>query len=391
MQSIDWRLVAASILVVTVATQPAFIAAATIAQAGPEIGYAARELGFLTAGFFLTASLSSRVLGRFVEDVGWRPAMLANALVATGVLVSIAVWVDRLAALAAALVVAAIAYGTANPAANLALARAIPPERRGLVFGLKHAGIPTSSMLAGIAVPALALTVGWRAAFAASAALAVLVAFLIPRPGERDALGANAAVSATAMRPAWLGVLSIGSAFATVAAIALGTFQVDAALARGFDAGAAGTILAVGSLASIAARAGYGALADRRRAQGLGWVAVLTAMGAMTFAAMGFTTGTGFVVATVIAFATGWAWPGLFTYGVVNANQGRPAGSTAATQAGIFLGAGLGPAGLGWIIDRYSYEAAWAATAVSLLVAAALVTVVTQWGLDRPRRLVDLG
>ncbi|MDH3306118.1 MAG: MFS transporter [Acidimicrobiia bacterium] len=377
-----WRLVAASILVVTVATQPAFIAASTIAQAGPEIGYTAKTLGYLTAAFFLTASASSRLVGRFVEQFGWRRAMLVNAIGAAAVLATIAMFVDSVPGLAVALIIAGAFYGTANPAANLALARVIPSDRRGLIFGLKHAGIPTSSLLAGIAVPAVALTVGWRWAFGISALLAVGVAWLIPP--QNDGVRHERSTSSPArgdMAARWLALLSLGSAFATVSAIALGTFHVDAALSLGFGEGAAGNILALGSLASILARASYGALADRRRSDGLHWVAILMAVGALTFAGLGYTQGGWFVVATIVGFSTAWGWPGLFTFGVVQANQGRPAGSTAVTQAGIFLGAGLGPAGLGWIIDNVSYEAAWLTVAACLTVASVLVTIVTRKGL----------
>ena len=384
LSSINWRLVAASILVVTVATQPAFVVAATIEQAGPELGYGAQMLGFMTAAYFLTAAASSRLIGgRVVERIGWRRSMLANAVGAALVLSGIGAFAHSVRDLFAGLIPAAVLYGLANPAANLALARDVPPARQGLIFGFKHGGIPTSSLLAGLAVPTIALTLGWRWVFAASALLALAVVVLIPRePRPYESAVTVAPAYQRGMGTAWLTMLSLGSAFATVAAMALGAFHVDAAIDAGFSEGQAGLILALGSAASITARITYGYWADRKQANGLSWVALAVLVGALAFVLFALVPSGVFIVLTVIAFATGWGWPGLMTFGVVRANAGQPAASTAITQAGIFLGAGLGPAGLGWLIENRSYDAAWLATAASLTIAAGVVTFVVRRGLE---------
>lgn len=373
-RSLNWRLIAVSILVVTAATQPVFIAAATIGQAGPAIGYDAQTLGLLTSLFFLTASASSTMVGGLVERVGWRPVMRVNALGSAVILIVIATTVSTVTGLAIALVAAAALYGAANPAANLALARAIPVDRRGLVFGLKHAGIPGSSLLAGLAVPLVALTLGWRWTFGLAALVGLSVLVLTPAETNRPPLSTEA--PSRAMSTRWLSILGVGTAFASLAAVVLATFHVDAALELGYSEAAAGIILAAGSLVSISVRAVYGYLADRYDAPGFGFVAALTLAGAAAFSALAVAGTAGFVVLTLVAFATGWAWPGLITYSVVRANEGRPAGSTAITQAGIFLGAGLGPAGVGWLIGQTSYPTAWLVVAGALLIATGIVGTV---------------
>lgn len=380
-RSLDWRLVAVSILVVTAATQPIFITASTIAQAGPALGYDAQGLGLLTSLFFLTAGISSTLVGGFVERVGWRPVMRINAVGSAVILVVIATVARNVTTLAVALVFAAALYGMANPAANLALARAIPPERRGLIFGLKHAGIPGSSLLAGLAVPLVTLTLGWEWTFGLAAAVGIVVLVLVP--GDAGETPAVSGPPPPAMSTRWLSILGIGTAFATLAAVALGTFHVDAALAFGFSEAAAGVILAAGSLVSITARALYGFIADRYDSTGFAFVAGLTLAGAAAFVALAVAGTAGFVALTLVAFATGWAWPGLVTYSVVRANEGRPAGSTAITQAGIFMGAGFGPAGVGWLIETTSYPTAWVVVAAALVVSSAVVLVV--------RRQLELG
>ncbi len=377
---LHWRLIASAVLVITVSTLPAFITAAAIAQAGPELGYGVQELGILTSIFFLTAAVSSSRIGNLVERIGWHRTMRFNALAASMLLLVIATAVRNVWALGIVLAITAAIYGAANPAANLALARHIPSDRRGLVFGIKHAGIPSASLLAGIAVPSIVLTVGWRWAYGLGAVIALGLLWLIP-PESTRSIPVEPAAQHQPMTSRWLTVLGIGSGFATLAAGVLGTFHVDAAISHGFSEAGAGTLLAVASLTTIVARATYGYLADRTGSSGLGFMMWLAVIGATCFFALGATRSAWFAIVTLAAFSTGWGWPGLLTFGVVRANAGRPAGSTAITQAGVFLGAGAGPALFGWLIENRSYQAAWTVTGVSLLVAAALVGAVRQRGI----------
>ena len=69
-------------------------------------------------------------------------------------------------------------------ASNLTLSRSVPAHRLGLSFGVKQAAIPLATLLAGAAVPAVALTVGWRWAYVIASGLAVLALLGAPRGGE---------------------------------------------------------------------------------------------------------------------------------------------------------------------------------------------------------------
>lgn len=374
LSQLNWRLILTAILATTVATLPTFLAASSIAQAGAELGYGALELGYLTSAFFLVAAASSSLIGGVAERLGWRTTLRISTTAATVILLAISFTADSVAALGGYLVLSAIFYGMVNPAANMALARDIPSDRRALVFGLKHAGIPMSTMFSGLAVPIVVVRYGWRAAFAAGALIAVATWFLIPR--ERASVTAEhveAASSGQVMRLKHLAALALGSACATVAAATLGTFTVDAAIAQGISPGEAGSLLAIASVASIVMRAGYGLMADRREATGLGTASILMLIGGALFFVLIFSGPALFGFLIVALFATAWAWPGLMTFGIIRANQGRPAGSTAITQAGIFIGAGLGPVGVGWLIENQSYEAGWAVTGMTLFIAAAVI------------------
>ena len=94
------------------------------------------------------------------------------------------------------------------------------------------------------------------------------------------------------------------------------------------------------------------------------------------FLLLGLTTGWVFALLVLVAFATGWGWPGLMTYTVVTANSGTAAVSSGITQAGIFFGAGLGPVVLGLVADRWSFDAVWLVVAAALALAAITVGLV---------------
>jgi MFS family permease len=178
------------------------------------------------------------------------------------------------------------------------------------------------------------------------------------------------------MSTRWLLGLASGSALATWAAIGLGTYLVSAALELGFTESEAGWLQFSGAAISISTRIGVGVLTDRYRWSGFGGIAVLTGVGALVFALLPIATSVWFVIGVLVAYGTGWGWPGLMTYTVVNANRGSVASSSSITQAGVFVGAGAGPLLLGYVIDRGSYDAAWLTVAAGLVGASAIILVV---------------
>lgn len=366
------RLMALAILVVTVSTQPVFLLGAAFLQIGDELGFGPTGLGVLTALFFLTASVSSAPLGKMVERIGWQRAMRINVVASLTMTLLIAAVARHIIVLGLLLVLAGSVYGLANPSANQALADHVDPRRRALVFGLKHAGIPLSSLVAGLAVPVIVLTVGWRPAFVTALALGGIVLALIP--GEHIPAGSHGGApdprrAVAPLSPHLLTALALASSFATWAAIALSTYLVAAAVDVGFTEAEGGLLLFAGSGVSITARVSIGALTDRVGGRGFGAMATLTGLGAVVFLLLVTASGPAFAALVVAGFATGWAWPGLMTYTVVNANAGSAASSSAITQAGVFVGAGFGPVILGAIIDRWGFDAAWITVAVALAIA----------------------
>jgi MFS family permease len=379
------RLLLISVLTITASALPVFLVGAAFIQMGPELGFSAAGLGVLTAVFFLSSALSSAPLGRVVERIGWRTAIRINAAVAGLVLIAIGTIVHSLGALIAALLVGGLAYGFANPAANRALADHVDPRHAALVFGLKHAGIPVATLLAGLAVPLVVLTLGWRFAYAIGAILTVIIWWLMaltPR-GVGDSSSIEGSHHAEDPRRSvaplvgWrLTGLSAGAALATLAAIALGTFLVAAAVDTGFSESAAGLLLFAGSVSTIAGRVVAGVVTDRIGGRGFGGLALLMGTGAVLLLLLPRSAGVVFGLVVLGAFATAWGWPGLMTYTVVNANRATAAASSGITQAGVFAGAGGGPLLLGFLVERYSFSTVWVVVAGALIVATVLVVAV---------------
>ena len=137
----------------------------------------------------------------------------------------------------------------------------MPAARLGLSFGIKQAAIPIATLLAGAAVPTVALTVGWRWAYLIGAAVALLALLITPR----DAAGRERSTSAPGERAtAALSVIGIAAGLAAAAAGALGIFLVASAVDRGIDPGVAGLTLTLGSVVGLVLRLLHGWLADRR-------------------------------------------------------------------------------------------------------------------------------
>lgn len=378
-QPIPVRRLLISIVMVMVSTLPVFLTGASFLQLEEDIGLTPTTLGVVTAAFFLTASITSTPLGRLVERIGWRTAMRINCVVSAAIVILIAFVADGPLTHGMFMVAAGAIYGFTNPAANHALAQGAPANRRGVVFGLKHAGIPASTLAAGAAVPLLVLTIGWRPTFALATVFGVVAWVLISSEGESPAVNAEPSATRPALPPlrrSQLVTLAVGSAFATWAAVFLGTFLVAAAVEASFTESQAGVLLFLGSGASITARVIYGVIADRRASTGFVGVSLIMAMGTLALLIVPMTDGLGFALAVIAGFALGWGWPGLMTYSVVNANTGSAASSSAITQSGIFFGAGAGPVVLGWVVDNYSFDTAWWVVAGMLSVSAVVMFTV---------------
>jgi MFS family permease len=375
------RVLAGTAAVTTVCVLPSFLLGAMAVQVGRDLGIDPSGIGLAFGAFFAAASVASAPLGRVTEARGpvWS-LRVATVVTAGSCLVTAAVG-RSLATLLAPIAVAGAANALCQPAANLLLARAVPAHRQGFAFATKQSAIPFATLLAGVAVPALALTVGWRWAFVGAAGLAVAAGAGLPDVGrvlgDADRSARDVVAAGRPSRPPTdvplrvMATLAVGIGFGAAAGGTLGSFLVSAAVDGGLSEGAAGWLLTAGSIAGITVRLLAGVQADRRDGGHLRVVATMLLLGAGAFGVLAIGEEWTYLLAGPAGFMTAWAWPGLFNLAVVRANPARPAAATGITQTGTYVGAVSGPLLFGFIAEHASFRVAWLVAAVFALVGSA--------------------
>lgn len=369
---LDYRPIILAVAVATAGVLPAFLTGGLAVQLREELDFGSGALGLAVAAFFGFSAAMSAVMGRFVERIGAHRGMRLAVIGSAASLLGVALFARSWTGLVACLMLGGLANATTHPATHLSLARNVPPGRQGLSFGIKQAAIPTATLLAGLAVPTLALTVGWRWAFAGAAALALLVAIVVPRETQGGVRRVKEARAGDA-RVAPLVLLALGIGLGSTAATPLGAFLVESSVVSGLRPGTAGLLLALGSAFSIVVRVVLGNLADRMSGGRLRLVAAMLGIGVAGFALLSTGMGSLLVVGTLLGFGAGWGWPGIFNFAIVKTNPGAPAAATGITQTGASGGAALGPLIFGLVVEWTSYSTAWLVCGAFALAALAAI------------------
>lgn len=378
-EGVRWRTASLAVAVIAITILPAFMTGALAIRLGDDIGIDLAGIGGLYGVLFGTAALASAPTGRLVQRLGWETGIRAAAA-GTGVaLISMATfsnaWWAAWWPIAALFALAGVAAAASQGASNLALVRSVPPDRFGLLFGLKHSAVPIAAMLGGLAVPSIALTIGWRQAFAIAAVLAFATMLAVPL--RRDRTGTAVVSRAPKQRPttpvSTLAALAVAAALGHAGIDALGAFVVPYAASVGVAEGLAGILLTVGSLAGLVTRLAAGWMVDSRQHAGLAWIAALLLSGSLGFFVLAAGGRPFLVIGTLIAFAGGWGWAGLLTFVVVRANPETAAVATGIANTGKYIGAALGPVIFGYLAEQASFVTAWTAACVVLLAGGVLM------------------
>jgi MFS family permease len=368
------RAVSASLISTAQGMLPVYMIGGLAVQISSEMGFGPRQLGIATTVYFAVSAVGSTPAGHFVQRVGAYPGIVLTAVLSGGALLGIAGLATSWASLVALLVVAGMGNAFAQPSANLLLARGVPIARQGFFFGVKQAAVPITTLLAGISVPLIGLTIGWRWAFVIVTLGSLLLPFISPRPPRETKRRAAPPRGDVDRLP--LIVLAAGAMLGAAAANSIGVFLVASAVDAGLAASIAGYLLAVGSALGIITRLTVGALADRREGAHLVRVAIMLAGGCVGFALLAIADPPVlFLLGTSIAFIAGWGWNGLFTFSVVRSYREAAAAATGLTQTGLWLGGMLGPLLFGLVAEARSFAAAWAGAGVVMLVAAVVIMV----------------
>ena len=354
-----------------VGTLPVFLTGALAVQIGRDFSFGPSRLGIASGAFFAAAAAGSALMGRLAERIGPGRAMRSAALAAAALMAALSV-APGFPAFLVLLLLAGFGNSLAQVGANLLVAKGIHPSRQGWSLALKQAGVPAGTLLGGLAVPALGVTVGWRWAYVVGALGALGAAATVPigvvPPAGRDR-PTRTGSGDVPLRP--LVLLAIAVGFAAAANGTLATFVVSAGVEAGLGESAAGLVLTFGSAAGISMRLLMGRRADVRGGKHLPVVSILLLGGSVGYLLLAPGAVPTHLVGAAVAFGSGWAWPGLFNLAVVRLNPTAPAAATGITQTGVYVGALAGPVLFGLVVEAGGYGIAWTLAGVSSALAAA--------------------
>jgi MFS family permease len=123
------------------------------------------QIGSLTTLFFLGAILASIPVGWLADRLGVRGFLIAVQGV-SGLAVAAIPWLHTYRGLLGVMFLAGVGHGTVMVLTNKALYDWFPRERLATAMGAKFVAISCPGIVAGTAIPMLALWVGWQQALA---------------------------------------------------------------------------------------------------------------------------------------------------------------------------------------------------------------------------------
>jgi MFS family permease len=339
------------------------------------------QVAFIVPAIYVGGLFFSLPGGRLADRLGVRKSLLAGlALGAIGLVA--AAGAPRFVAFLLFLFVAGIGWSIVNPALGRGIIDVFPVRERGVAMGIKQMGLTLGGLAAALVLPAVATTLGWRAAILACGAIVaipVLAAWPVLAPLEAGAAAAagprRAADWSWARRPAVLVFFGGGLLLGMVQAAVLSYLPLYCVQALGFDKIGAGLLVACAQAGGAVSRLVLGAASDRWLAgRRSAWLALTSAVGALVFGVYALAPITAAPAAAALAFAAGvgaYGWVGIFF--VISAEVGGPRQAgllSGMAYTSIVVGLLVGPGIFGLLlVSADSYRAALAAfTAIATLV-----------------------
>src|SRR5688572_12907818 len=150
----------------TLGTLPVFLLSSQSVYIRDELDFDEVQFGVAVSVFFAAAAAAALLGGGLTDRMGRRASTVTAGLIAAAGGFGLAWATYSWAVLILLMVVLGVANAACQVTSNLTLARAVPPHRRGLGFGVKQSAIPLAIMIGGLAVPVVGAVVGWRWTFA---------------------------------------------------------------------------------------------------------------------------------------------------------------------------------------------------------------------------------
>jgi MFS family permease len=345
-----------------------------------ELGITRTEIGLFQSVLALTMTGAALAGGRAADRLGERLVLIASGLV-MGVASLTTVFVGSFGALLLVALALGLGSGVQNPAGSAAIMRWFPPRRRGVAMGIRQTGVPFGGVFAAIALPWVAISWGWRAAYVVAGLLSLLGAAVVaasyfdpPRETGPGAARMRSLRDLVADRRLWLlSVTYNGQIVAQYAAtVYLVLFLHEA---HQFSLAGAAALLALTNVTAIGARIGWGLLSDSVFAAARRPVFVivigLTLAGTLAAAALPREAPGWLVVAFVVLLGlSAFSWTGIWVAMTVELSGAASAASAVAwVQFLGGVGSLAGPPIFGYLVDSTgSYRIAWLATALPVVL-----------------------
>jgi MFS family permease len=360
---------------VVATVMPGFLAASLAPRIRADFPYGDSTLGLAVALFYVVSAACSVPAGRLVDRIGAAAGMrLAAAFTAVSCL-TIAALAESAAGLTALMLIGGAGNALGGPSVSALLKREVAVSRQGLAFGAQQAGAPMGALLAGLALPLIAIPFGWRWAFVAAAAIALTAIACAPRPapaaGGRRAAGRRGAGFGS------VHALGLAAVLASAAGVGFVSFLVIYAVDRGMSESAAGLLLAGVSLVATTSRIVLGIFADRGAQEPLRPVAAMLLASVAGYLLLTAGEPGVIAIAALLAGTLGWAWPGGLNLAVVQRSPDAPAWAVGVMMSGLFVGAVGGPLLTGFLAEHDRFALAWIACAALALLAAATIARVS--------------
>ena len=151
-------------LIQIIATATALALPPIAPHVAQDFGIDAHYIGFQISLIYLAGTVASATSGTWLHRHGavlMEVASLAFFALGLGLLA-----LARLDMAVVGSLAIGLGYGLQNPASSQILNRVCPPDKRGLVFSIKQAGVPLGAVVSSIALPVLDQSIGWRMALA---------------------------------------------------------------------------------------------------------------------------------------------------------------------------------------------------------------------------------
>ncbi len=370
-----YRTVSTGTALIVAGVLPGFLTASLAPRIRHDFSFGDSVLGLAVATFYLTCMLSSTPGGHLVERIGARRGMRLGAALTAASCLAVAAFADSAAALICILLVGGLGNALGGPAVSALLRRTVDTGRHGLAFGAQQSGASIGALLAGVALPAVAIPFGWRWAYVVAAALAVAAVALAPAPAPGEPPRLRAQTEPTPHNVTSIRALAVAAVLASAAGVGFIAFLVTYSVDQGIGEGAAGLLLGAVSLAATISRVGLGVVADRSGGDPLRLTALILAGSVAGYLLLIAGEPAVIVLAALIVGSIGWSWPGTLTLAVVSRRPESPAWAVGVMMSGLFAGAAGGPLLVGLLAEHDHFAAAWSLCAGLALAAAGTIAL----------------